>query len=206
MKNTSVMVKVAFPEITEIRIGSALRLIINYYVKLNEISYEKIEEERLYELLMELPNVYKYKTVVNYSSHVLNSFIGINAKIKSNDFAGISEINEKSSIYGLSLIPITMYNYLNNNILKKLIEILLKNMNEKKLKTYIISINKEEYIDFFNTDKKLEYSLENALKVIEAIRNWLEYNMIVRVNSFYIEPETKNIIFPVRFSFLEKII
>ena len=104
MKNASVMVKVAFPEITEIRIGSALRLIINYYVKLNEISYEKIEEERLYELLMELPNVYKYKTVVNYSSHVLNSFIGINAKIKSNDFAGISEINEKSSIYGLSLI------------------------------------------------------------------------------------------------------
>ena len=205
MSKTNLMVKVAFPEVTEIRIGSALRLALGYYVKLNKMTYDEISKDKLMELLFDLPSAYKYKTIMNYSNYVLDTLIGISSSSKKMEFEGIEEVNEKSAEYGLNLIPIEMLEYFNTSLIQNLVLIALYNLNEEIPKMYSVTVKKEVYEKFFESKDNNEDSFKTAVKFVEGLKNWLEYNMIVRVNSFYIEPGTMNVIFPVRFSFLQKL-
>ena len=192
---------VGFPKVTEIRIGTALRIAIMYYKILNQTYGELIEIEKLKYLLDNVKNAYKFETVSNYINFVINFYIESENEIFENGFKNpiIDSINKN---IGYNKIPIKAFKYFNDEVLPKLINIVLEDINQNSVEIHFLKINEEDYKAIY---EDFSDDLEKCQReFFKDLINWLEYNLIVSVRSA-IFLKTGQMYIPVKFSFLEKI-
>lgn len=192
---------VGFPKVTEIRIGTALRIAIMYYKILNQTYGELIEIEKLKYLLDNVKNAYKFETVSNYINFVINFYIESENEIFGNGFKNpiIDSINKN---IGYNKIQIKAFKYFNDEVLPKLINIVLEDINQNSVEIHFLKINEEDYKAIY---EDFSDDLEKCQReFFKDLINWLEYNLIVSVRSA-IFLKTGQMCIPVKFSFLEKI-
>lgn len=199
---------IGFPNITEIRIGSALRIAMTYYQKINEEYDGMIAVEKLCFVLSDLKNVYKFKTVENFINFVLSVYFEEKFEVKGMETEEISVFNEINKKLGYDTIPIKMKKYLDDFILPKLIAIAIQNMlemnEENELGIYGITVKKQEYIDIYQSFFKDNDIKEYIHQFSKDLFSWLEYNQILRIENVYVL-ENGDIQIPIKFRFLEKI-
>ena len=202
MNNSYMSVRIDFPEKTEIRIGTALRIAVTYYNMLNS-SYEgAVEISRLKNVLEELKNVYKFKSIKRYVDYLTKELLDIsfnNVIVKMD----VTSINKKVEKCGEKIVPISVMNYLNNVLLEKLVQIAMINMKEKIPKVYAIIISKEEYIKLYKGYDRYIGLIDLTSEFVESMLRWLDYNLILSITNLYVDSENKDIYLPVKFSFVK---
>ena len=194
----NIKVIVGFPEITELRIGSALRITIMQYVHYN-VKYDNIiPYEKLLYLLRNVKHYYRFKTVKRYSEYVIKFFLGEKCKIEFEDGARFDVINKE---IGEKTISIEVLEYLNNYVLPKIVDIAIQNLHEDGPRIWILNIKNSSFVDYYKNSCKNE---EEAIQEFcEDFFNYLEYQQIIHIPEFIVEAGTKDVLVPIKFSFIK---
>lgn len=198
MNNTKVMI--GFPKITELRIGTAIRISILTYVLYNEQYDNIVPYEKLLYLLKDIKNVYRFGTVKNYSDYVASFYLGEKMDV---DFKKGEEIGKINQEFGSKMISIEVLTFFYNVMLKKIIKMALNDFNNEKADMHILTIKSSKIAEFYEG-----YS-EDIDDKIEAFCNdflyWLEYHQIIHIPEFIVTKKEKNILVPIKFSFIDKL-
>ncbi|MBR1884503.1 MAG: hypothetical protein IJ809_06225 [Clostridia bacterium] len=204
MKKETISTKVSFPQVTEVRIGTALRVAITYYLMLNNTYEGVVDKDRLEDVLKDLKFSYRFGTIKNYVKYLNHELLFMNFKNLQVNME-VSRVNKNVESCGEKVVPITVIEYLNEILLPKLVDIAITNMEEDEPEVYQVVIPKDEYVSIYEGYMDTDITIKVALSFIESMLSWLEYNLIVKVQNVYINPSTKDIVFPVKFSFLKSI-
>ena len=201
LNNSKVII--GFPDVTEIRIGSALRIAITYFLKLNEKYDNLVDIEELYYVLKDLKNVYKFKTVRNFIEYVLSVYTKREGNFSNMNLIDFTVLEQINRTFGYDAIPFRMSIYLNNIILPKLVSIALKNMQEEELYIYSITIKKEDYSNIYSPFFNSPTLIDCIHEFCKDFFCWLEYNQILRIRNVYVLANG-DIKVPIKFSFIKK--
>lgn len=183
--NQSCMIKVGYPAITEIRIGSAIKIAIAMYRSISgDIVESEISVDRLKDLIREARTAFKYVTVKNYANHVLETLLDdFSEDQKIEEFDGDTYCNIcKES--GEILVPIEMLTYLNESLFPCIADIAFQNFLMGHNNEYRIKIPFEAYCEIY---KKYTNDVKQMAHMFcQDMFAWLNYNQIAKVTEAFI--------------------
>lgn len=197
MENLKVII--GFPEITEIRIGSALRIAISSYILYNNKYDNIVPFKKLAYLLKNLKNVYTFKTIKNYSEYVIKFYLGEDYDIPFNKGKQLDMINKS---YGIKIVPLDALIYFNNVLLSEIIKIALIDLSEEESESKIITLSSKEYMKFYND---IDDESDKVIAFLNDITYYLEYNQIIHVSEFIVTKKEKDILLPINLSFVNEL-